>query len=60
MRLGEAREALGEDASRAVRLRAGEAADGDPEPDSPVHQSSTDLPGMKDEDAEVTVHKGVL
>ena len=35
MWLGEAREALGEGAARAVRLGAGEAADGDPEPDSP-------------------------
>jgi hypothetical protein len=36
VRLGEAREALGENATRAIRLRAGEAADGDPEPDSPA------------------------
>ena len=36
VRLGEAREPLGEDAARAVGLRAGEAADGDPEPDRPA------------------------
>src|SRR3954447_18215261 len=36
MRLGEAREALGEDAARAPRLRAGEPADGELDPDDPA------------------------
>jgi hypothetical protein len=44
VRLGEAREALGEDASRAVRLRAGEAADGDLEPDNPTETGQVGEP----------------
>ena len=44
MRLGEAREPLGEDAARASGLWAGEAADGDLQPDSPAEAGQVGEP----------------